>query len=115
MPPEPAAFHLYWLLAFLGVLALLIGNTAAGLAGGLAGSLALAAATLVLAQVASLDGLDMFHGFTLRLVLFTQNILPQEPYGVNRFLTLGWIISRRTAGSATNWCLNGFAELTIDN
>ena len=49
------------------VLALLIGNTAAGLAGGLAGSLAFAAATLILAQNAGFDGLDMLHGFTLQL------------------------------------------------
>ena len=54
------------LLAFLSVLALLVCNTAAGLAGGLAGSLALAAATVLstVAQITSLDSLDMLHNFT---------------------------------------------------
>ena len=49
------------------VLALLVSDTAAGLASGLAGSLALAAATILsaLAQVTGLDGLDMFHNFHL--------------------------------------------------
>ena len=54
------------LLAFLGALALLVCDTAAGLAGRLAGSLALAAATVLsaVAQIAGLDGLDMVHNFT---------------------------------------------------
>ena len=45
------------------VLALLVSDTAAGLASGLAGSLALAAATILsaLAQVTSFDGLDSLH------------------------------------------------------
>ena len=45
-------------------LALLIGNTAAGLAGRLAGSLALAAAALLgaLAKVPSLDSVNVLHG-----------------------------------------------------
>ena len=67
MPPIPAAFQHIGLLALVSVLALLIGNTAAGLAGGLAGSLAFAAATLILAQNAGLNGLDVLHGFTLQL------------------------------------------------
>ena len=55
------------LLAFLGALALLVGNAAAGLAGGLAGGLAFAAATVLgaFAQVTGFDGLDMLHGFHL--------------------------------------------------
>ena len=63
MPPETAAFYSVQLLALGGVLALLVGNAAAGLAGGLAGSLALAAATVLsaVAQVTGLDGLDVFH------------------------------------------------------
>jgi hypothetical protein len=66
MPPRPAAFHLQTLLL---VLALLIGNTAAGLAGRLAGSLALAAAALLcaLAQITGLNGLDVFHNRYLHL------------------------------------------------
>jgi len=53
------------LLALL-VLALLVGNAAAGLAGGLAGSLALAAATVLcaLAQTSGLQGLDVVHNDT---------------------------------------------------
>ena len=53
-------------LLSVSVLALLVGDTAAGLASGLAGSLALAAATVLsaVAQIAGLDGLDMFHNFT---------------------------------------------------
>ena len=62
MPPVSAAFRYLQLLAF----ALLVGNTAAGLAGRLAGSLALAAATILsaIAQIASFNGLDVFHNFT---------------------------------------------------
>ena len=52
------------LLAFFGVLALLVCNAAARLAGGLAGSLALAAAAVLraVAQVTRFDCLNMFHG-----------------------------------------------------
>ena len=55
------------LLAFLGALALLVCDTAAGLAGRLAGSLAFAATAILRAvtQIAGLDGLDMFHGSNL--------------------------------------------------
>ena len=47
----------------VSVLALLVGNTTAGLAGRLAGSLALAAAAVLgaLAQVAGLQSLNLFH------------------------------------------------------
>jgi hypothetical protein len=53
-------------LLSVSVLALLVGDTAAGLASGLAGSLALAAATVLsaVAQVTGLDSLDMLHNFT---------------------------------------------------
>ena len=66
MPPAGGIFivsKLLALLALLGALALLVRDTAAGLASRLAGSLALAAATLLcaLAQVAGLNGLDMLH------------------------------------------------------
>ena len=49
------------------LLALLVGNTAAGLAGRLAGSLALAAAAVLgaLAQITGLQSLDSFHMFDL--------------------------------------------------
>ena len=62
MPPPGGI--LVQLLAFLGTLALLVGNAAAGLAGGLAGGLAFAAATVLgaVTQVAGLDGLDVLHG-----------------------------------------------------
>ena len=51
------------LFAVLCAFALLVSDTAAGLASGLARSLALTASALfcALAQIASLDGLDMFH------------------------------------------------------
>ena len=67
-PEQAAAFYLLGLSplksGFL-VLALLVGNAAAGLAGGLAGSLALAAAAVLgaLAQVAGLKSLDSFHNY----------------------------------------------------
>ena len=50
-------------------LALLIGDAAAGLAGGLAGSLAFAATAILraLAQIAGLNGLNMFHDNNLHL------------------------------------------------
>ena len=52
------------MVQLLIVLALLVGDAAAGLASGLAGSLALTAATVLsaLAQVTGLNGLNMFHG-----------------------------------------------------
>ena len=52
----------------LGALALLVGNAAAGLAGRLAGGLTLTAAAILgaFAQVAGLDGLDVFHSFTFQ-------------------------------------------------
>ena len=57
------------LLAFLFVLALLICNTTAGLASGLAGSLALAASAVLcaLAEILSLDSLDMLHFDSLQI------------------------------------------------
>ena len=62
MPPLPAAFRLQLLALGLGF-ALLVGNTAAGLASGLARSLALTAATVLcaLAQITSFDSLNVFH------------------------------------------------------
>ena len=70
MPPAGGIFissKLLALLALLGALALLVSNTAAGLASRLAGSLALAAAAVLsaLAQVAGLDGLNVFHDSNL--------------------------------------------------
>ena len=54
------------LLAFLSAFALLVCDTAAGLACGLAGSLALAAAAVLcaLAQIAGVQSFDMFHTVT---------------------------------------------------
>ena len=62
MPPVVQAAPLVLSLLLL-VLALLIGDAAAGLAGRLARGLALAAAALLgaLAQVAGLDGLNSLH------------------------------------------------------
>ena len=70
---RPKAAIFIWckvfLLAFLGVFALLVGNAAAGLAGRLAGSLAFAAAAILraLAQIAGLDGLNVLHNSTSRI------------------------------------------------
>ena len=67
MPPEGGISYfeckLLALLALLGALALLVSDTAAGLASRLAGSLALAAAALLcaLAKVTGLNGLDVLH------------------------------------------------------
>ena len=54
---------------FLVALALLVSDTAAGLASGLARGLALAAAAVgsAFAQVTGLEGLDVFHGLYLHL------------------------------------------------
>ena len=73
------------LLALLGALALLVCNTAAGLASGLARGLALAAAAVLsaVAQVTSLDGLDMFHNDSPPNLEFYENSLPQYIFRVN--------------------------------
>ena len=91
MPPRGGIFYFESeggskLLALLVALALLVSDTAAGLASGLAGSLALAAATLLcaLAQVAGLDGLDMLHdGITS--VKNATVIIAQNGFLVNTF------------------------------
>ena len=63
MPPKRRHF----LLQLLAVLAGLVGNAAAGLAGRLTRSLALAAATVLgaVTQITGLDGYDMLHGMYL--------------------------------------------------
>ena len=85
MPPSGGI--LVQLLAFLGALALLVGNAAAGLAGGLAGGLAFAAATILgaVTQVAGLDGLDVFHGFHLPYAVFYPYTLPYVQRSVNDY------------------------------
>ena len=62
MPPKKGGTLIGKLFAFLA-LALLICNTAAGLASRLAGSLALAASAVLcaIAKVLSLNGSDVFH------------------------------------------------------
>ena len=63
MPQEyaPSPFIKTELLALVCVFALLICNSAAGLASGLARSLALAATAVVFAKLAGFDSFDMFH------------------------------------------------------
>ena len=63
----PAAFEFVQLLV---VLALLIGDAAAGLASGLAGSLALAATAVLstVAKITGLDSLNMLHNRNLRWI-----------------------------------------------
>ena len=62
MPPKKGGTLIGKLFAFLA-LALLICNTAAGLASRLAGSLALAASAVLcaIAKVLGFNGLDVFH------------------------------------------------------
>ena len=71
MPPwiASAADSLAKLLICLGVLALLVCNTAAGLASGLARGLALAATAVLGAEILCLDGLDMLHFDILHEIL----------------------------------------------
>ena len=68
MPPHAAAFILFSVrLAF----ALLVCNTAAGLASGLAGSLALAATAILcaLAKILGFNSLNMLHDWTSKIYL----------------------------------------------
>ena len=67
MPPKSAAFLQNSNVKLL-VLALLVCDTAAGLASGLARGLALAAAAVLcaFAQIAGFDGLNMLHDKNLR-------------------------------------------------
>ena len=76
-------------LLALSVLALLIGDTAAGLAGGLAGSLALAATAILrtLAQIAGLNGLDMLHNSNLHIkLLINVTIFPPQSQHAGKFI-----------------------------
>ncbi len=69
MPPIAAAPKQKPLLLFAGlVLALLVGDSAAGFAGGLAGSLAFAATTVfrAFAKAAGIQCFDHLHGISLR-------------------------------------------------
>ena len=72
------------LLALLSTLALLVCNAAAGLASRLTGGLALATTTVfrAVAQVASLNRLDMFHGFTFHFEIYVIS-LTQPIFDVN--------------------------------
>ena len=69
----------------LVALALLVCNTAAGLASRLAGGLALAASAVLsaLAKVLCLNSLDMLHYYILRRI-FTYEIIPYHKSVVNR-------------------------------
>ena len=108
MPPSGGI--LVQLLAFLGALALLVGNAAAGLAGGLAGGLAFAAAAVLgaVTQVTGLDGLDVFHGSHLPNQISSRSLY-HNPGGVSiifftffTFLTDG---RRVTADHACTGCM----------
>ena len=72
MPPGSATFGGMQLLALLSALALLVCNAAAGLASRLARGLALTTTTVLsaVAQVASLNSLDMFHNFTFHFEIY---------------------------------------------
>ena len=102
MPPIPAAFWDMQLLALLSALALLVCNAAAGLASRLAGGLALTTTAVLsaVAQVASLDGLDMFHGFTFHFEIYAIS-LAQPIFYVNHifhtFQTVSHILGCETS------------------
>ena len=70
------------------VLAILIGNAAARLAGGLARGLALTAAAVLgtLAEIAGLDGLDLDHDDCLHSIDFTGWIISCFFGKVNKFI-----------------------------
>ncbi len=78
--------YCWQLLALFGAFALLVSDTAAGLASRLAGSLALAAAAVLgaLAQVAGFDSLDMLHGINLLKQL--SSILSRYRFEVNDYV-----------------------------
>jgi hypothetical protein len=65
---SPARRLMFLRTLLIFVLALLVGNAAAGLAGGLAGSLAFAAATVLgaLTEITGSNGLNSFHGIILQ-------------------------------------------------
>ena len=95
MPPLSAAFILFCVrLAF----ALLVCNTAAGLASGLAGSLALAATAILcaLAKILGFNSLDVLHYGILR------NVITLELYHIKKtmsivnliFLSICWALIR---------------------
>ena len=77
-PRDLTAYEKLLVLAL--VLALLVGNAAAGLASRLARGLALAAAAILgaLAQIPGLQGLDMSHGFLLHLLLIFGLRIPRN-------------------------------------
>ena len=85
MPPERAAFSKVHQELLLGVFALLVSDAAACFASGLAGSLAFAASAVLcaVAEVASLESLDMFHFSILRKIRL-QDIITYRIYKVNR-------------------------------
>ena len=62
------------LALLLLALALLVSDTAAGLASGLAGSLALAATAVLcaFAQITSFDSLNVFHGGNLHKIIYDE-------------------------------------------
>ena len=66
-PPKRRRLFAFRVILFLVVLALLVGDAAAGLASGLARGLALTAAAVLgaLAQVPSIQSLDPFHDVSL--------------------------------------------------
>ena len=75
MPPKRR--HGEWCQLLVSVLALLVGNAAAGLASGLAGSLALAATAVLsaVAKITGLDSLDMLHNSNLRWFRYNRYLI----------------------------------------
>ena len=94
------------LLALLGAFALLVGDAAAGFTGRLARSLALATATVfcAVAQVAGLNGFDVFHNFTFCTEI-CKNSLAQLIYCVNHIFHT-FLIYRFSGIFCVRDCLN---------
>jgi len=70
----------HFVFLFLGVLALLISNTATCLASRLARSLAFAATAVLcaVAKITSFDGLDMFHSDNLQKIDYRNYIIADK-------------------------------------
>jgi len=107
MPPGSAAFLGMQLLSLLGVLALLVCNAAAGLASRLAGGLALTTAAVLgtVAQITSLDGLNMIHSFTFHIKNCILN-LAQCTLGVNHIFCRSCCVSGARGCDSGRHCNN---------
>ena len=89
MPPEQATFSILQLFAFLLAFALLICNTAAGLASGLAGSLALAASAVLNGSL-EITGIDSTNSLHCKIPPFRYNLIHHIVYMIFDDLSRGF-------------------------